>query len=373
MLILVAICCFSVLSCERLNLVYRDTNYAELSLTFDWQRCNEFVPMVSTVLFYKDKSENPIITYVMGNYATVKLETGIYSVISFNGRINEFSRLKINNLNSYLDINGMANYAGGNSSLGLPLLMSPDSLVVASMERLEITEDMIAEGFLTSESKDCSEDPSIVYGLLIQPRPTNMSCHLYLKVDRLHLVQADGTSIKLSGITQGVRLHNRINMLDKGAVLFSTRKVIDNANVNGYIFGQSFVFGLPEESLSPETTDDPSIVCYKISDLKASQNKMNISESELSFPQGSLMLDVELTLRDAQKTVIRRQLDVSQYTTIKRSLFGEIIIEINLTTNQDNTIILPDVTPEDEQGVTPNIGDWGDEIVIDVPFISTIK
>ncbi|MFV0546395.1 MAG: hypothetical protein ACK5ND_09450, partial [Bacteroides sp.] len=65
--IIVTIWCFSVVSCERLHLAYRDTNYAELSLTFDWQKCNGFVPTVSTVLFYKDQSTTPIIEYVMGD------------------------------------------------------------------------------------------------------------------------------------------------------------------------------------------------------------------------------------------------------------------------------------------------------------------
>lgn len=372
-LIIVTIWSFFVVSCERLQLVYKDTNYAELGLTFDWQKCNGFIPKVSTVLFYEDQSESPIVTYVMGDHSTIKLKPGIYSVIAFNGRINEFSRLNINNLNSYFDINGTAISASNYSSLGFPLLMNPDSLVVASMEHLEVTEEMIAESFLASESKDCSEEPSVVYELLIQPLPTNVSCNLYVKVDRLHLVRSDGISIKLSGITKGVRLHNRINVPDKGAIEFNARKIIDNTNVNGYIFGKSFVFGIPEKSFYSDTTDEPTIVCQKISISKSMPNKIYVPESELSLPLGSLMLDVELTLRDVQRTVVKRQFDVSLYTTVKKELFGEIIIEINLTTDPDNKIVIPEIVPEDEPGLTPNIGDWGDEDIIDIPLASTSK
>lgn len=371
--IIVTIWCFSVVSCERLHLAYRDTNYAELSLTFDWQKCNGFVPTVSTVLFYKDQSTTPIIEYVMGDHSSVKLEPGTYSVIAFNGRINEFSRLTIKDLNSYLEINGVANQTGNNSYLGLPLLMNPDSLVVASMAHLEITEKMIEEAFLASDSKDCSEDPPAIYELIIQPRPTNVSCHLYMEVDRLYLVRPDGMSIQLSGIAKGVVLNSRINPVDKGATAFDSKRVLNNTNVNGYIFGKSFVFGLPGEAFYSETTDDPSIIYQKISDTKSLQNRIYIPESELSLPPGSLMLDVELTLRDVERTVVKRQFDVSSYTTIKRDLFGEIIIEINLTTNPDNKIIIPEVTPEDEQGLTPDVGDWGDEDIIDIPLVSTRK
>lgn len=372
-LILVTIWSFFVVSCERLQLAYKDTNYAELSLTFDWQRCNGFIPKVSTVLFYEDQSESPIVTYVMGDYTTVKLKPGTYSVIAFNGRINEFSRLKINNLNSYFDINGTANSTSNYSSLGFPLLMNPDSLVVASMEHLEITEEMITESFLASESKDCSEDPPVIYELLIRPLPTNVSCNLYVNIDRLYLVRSDGVSIELSGITQGVRLHNRINVPDKGAINFNTRKILDNTNINGYIFCKSVVFGLPGKSFYSETADEPTIICQKISGSKSLQNKTYVPELELSLPSGSLMLDVELTLRDVEKTVVKRQFDVSSYTTVKKELFGEIIIEINLTTNPDNKIVIPEIIPEDEPGLTPNVGDWGDEDIIDIPLVSTTK
>ena len=102
-------------------------------------------------------------------------------------------------------------------------------------------------------------------------------------------------------------------------------------------------------------------------------NKIYVPESELSLPLGSLMLDVELTLRDVQKTVVKRQFDVSLYTTVKKELFGEIIIEINLTTDPDNKIVIPEIVPEDEPGLTPNIGDWGDEDIIDIPLVSTSK
>lgn len=350
--------------CERLHLEYTDVNYAELEMVFDWQKCNQFNPPVSTIVFYKEGDNQPITEYMMGSRKKIKLGEGKYAVLAFNGRPYEFSRLTLEGLNAYSTAKVKMNHASGFGPTGLPLLTNTDSLACASKDQLEITKEMIDQSRLANGSCSGTSSPA-TFELWIQPRPVSITCYIYIEVDRLYLVRANGVSVILSGIAKSSNLYNRENTQETGAIFTDSKININETKVNGYIVSRCFILGFPGESIDPENKDAPSIV---LKEKVQSKSTVRETRNEGRIPN-SIVMDVELILKDAEKTVVRRRYDVSTSIIKKVGLLGEITFEINLTEDPENKIIVPNVTPDNEQGLSPGVDDWGDEQIIDIPLI----
>lgn len=349
--------------CERLHLEYSDINYVEINVHIDWQKCNQFVAPVSTVLLYKEGEKEPTAEYIMGSQKTIQLGEGVYSIIAFNGRPFEFNRLTFENINTYATAKVTVNRVLGIGPTGLPMVANADSLVCASKEKLEITKEMIGEIGLSGGK--CPETvPTNLYELWIEPRPTSITCFIYVEVDRLNLVRTNGVSIILSGIAKSTNLYNRQNTLETASILTDPKININDSKVSGFIVSKCFILGFPDEAIYPEDKNSPSIV-LKNKPAPSSIEKETRSEGK---DPNSVIVDVELTLKDAEKTVVRRKYDVSKNITKKISLLGEVIFEINLTEDPANKIVVPNVTPENEQGLSPGVNDWGDEHIIDIPL-----
>jgi len=344
-------------------LEYSNVNYAELEIKIDWQKCNQFNPPASTILFYKEGEKEPLVEYIMGSQKVIKLGEGNYSVLAFNGRKNEFSHLTLDNINNYSTAKVNVNNTTGLGPTGLSMVANADSLVCASTEKLEITKEMIDKA--NSNNGKCTESSQPArYELGIQPLPVSITCNIYFEVDRLYLVRPNGVSVILSGIAKSANLHDRQNTLDAGSVLNEFKININESKVNGYIASRCFILGFPGESIYPYDKNSPSII-FKQKPLPSSFEKETQGIGKVA---NSVRVDVELVLKDAEKTIVKRTYNVSSNITKKINLFGEVIYEINLTENPDNKIIVPNVTPENEQGLSPGVNDWGDENIVDIPL-----
>lgn len=349
--------------CERLHLEYSDVNYVELEIKIDWRKCNQFIAPVSTVLFYKEGEKEPLVEYVMGSEKTIRLGEGSYSILAFNGRPYEFNHLTLDGLSSYLTAKAKVNSTIGLGPTGLPMIANADSLVCASKEKLIITKEMIDN--VNAVDGKCPESitPNRLE-LWVQPLPVSILCNIYVEVDRLNLVRQNGMSIIISGIAKSCNLYNRQNNSETGSIITDSKINIDDTKVNGHISSKCFILGFPSEMIYPDDKDAPSIV---LKDKPQSILQLTETRSEKSS-SNSIIMDVELILKDAEKTVVRKRYDVSTKVTKKINLFGEVLFEINLTENPEDKIIVPNVTPENEQGLSPGVNDWGNEHIIDIPL-----
>ncbi len=345
--ILLTLIAFS--ACRR-EITYDYHPYCDVAVDVDWSSFSE-TPTGMTAMFYPHDGGEPIVyTTHSIHKATFALRTGTYNMILFNQSPSEFGSIGFRGMDRY---ETAAVYALENQSKSWyskadveKVAFEPEPFAVATIENLEVTEDMLDRqragldtGLNSSDTPESKVATKADY--MIEPKTLTVWGRITIHVDGIYNLRSVRGSI--SGMSEGVTMHNsRTSDSEVTHLLESWQSLADEDDPSrGIIQTEYSTFCMPGMTLS-----------------RASEVWDN------AFLNLSILLVDRVTVKD-YTFFVGDLIRLSDGT-------DRIVLRIDLQRTAEDgeaPVVLPDVKPSggSSSGFDATVDSWGDEVGVDVP------
>lgn len=322
-------------SCDTRRYVYQES-WVTVEFSIDWtelalaSKSDDTTPNGATVMFYPTSGVLEDVLIKLTNYTEdkVTLPRGTYNVIVFNETVNGHDYIQFTGAESYDTFEAYwettrvkAEYSRSDSD---EMIMDTDDfLLIDRMEGFEITYDDID----SAESIHLSFFPALV----------NKQMNVLVHIQGLVNVSKYSSSLLyVEGMSLGYKMWSGEPTQDKMTHLMTinNRTYYDGSETDGTMSASFYTFG---DAANEVKADDD-----------------NIARLSFALRDGTTHPDVERNISEKLNT----STDLVQ-----------IDIEIGLGESDDDPYItLPDVEDKETSGLDAEVGDWGDDIVIDLPL-----
>lgn len=335
-------------SCERRPLEEDCNPKALIPIRVDWTK-SEITPQNVTLLIYNDETGQLVLEHRFehnNNFiqSYIELPIGKYKVVTFNELRDEVDNV---NIRRYDNINTLEAYSIEDVNTKTRInndfyTTQPSIFASALIKNFEITSDMVIRSTTIKEDGPLNINKLVlVTDQLMNIIPLRNICkiHLTLHVKGLHNALMPAL-INLRNLATGYLIGHELNTLNIATTQFTmNNRVYDNGS-----------------------TQDGTISAV-ITSFGVIGNRTSISDQPSTSP---LLLNSLFMLVDKDKTIVNRELDITNMVTFSTEPNGTINIYVNAFMTDPLPTVIPDGSTG-EQGFTPTVTDWDD---IDVPLVS---
>ena len=332
-------------SCNRRELTY-DYVSCKVEVNVDWSTLEDKQsqpPSGMTVMFYPQKGGRIIKSQTNNVEQTVvSLQAGVYDVLVFNQITTDFGTVGFKGMDKFASAEVYAKptdskwyQTKGDDEV---VVRIPEYIAAATVESFEMTEELVEE----SMSRKNSGETSPLLKINLEPKLVVQDIKLQVKIIAINNLL--DTRATLKGISTGYHFASKTSSSNRGVHLLEDWKksLYGGESKDGEIYTSLSSFGLPNVS----------------SDTRVESN-------------WSGSLEFELLLAD-NETISKWNVPLSKHIEMNPDSDHniDILIQVGLSTDTDDKPIeLPDVKPEGGGGgFDPDLGDWGDEDIIDLPL-----
>ena len=344
-ILLIAVLLFS---CERRELTYDYMNCG-VTVNVDWSTLEQKqgeAPSGMTVIFYPNQGGDAIVKQTNNiSQTSVSLRAGKYNILIFNQIESDFGSLGFKGMDRFETAEVFARTTNSNwyksKAPNEVVVRHPEYLGVATQLDFEMTDELV-DAAMKLRSKG-SKSTSLV---AVDFKPEVVVSNIKTKVKVIGIHNLRNTRATIKGMSTGYDFSacescsNMVtHVLDEWSVT-----TYDGGNTEGEIDAIFTSFGPPERHIGTRSENDW---------------------------MGSIYF--ELLLVD-NKTVEKRELFFNEHliTNTNNEHNIDMLIKLGLSTEADDKpITLPDVDPEVPEGdgdLDVDLGDWGDEDIIDIPL-----
>jgi hypothetical protein len=263
-LVLIAVAQLFTACCRR-PLDYGEYNTALIPVNIDWSRSGVSTLTLhrATVMLFPEQGGMPLEYMLEGNVITrtIEVPVGVYSVVVFNETINdEWQGISFINTDDYENFSAVGRAVASRGfytrSTDLPLTENPEPLAAWSLDRFEVTEELLARSRMSSRAALESEIDDLTHVV-----PTPRIERMKITADVRHLassMQATGT---IGGLASGVKMASGEKIGGQQtathAFVLNNRKYDNDPDGRHGTTERTFnIFGHPQElSLKPMAID----------------------------------------------------------------------------------------------------------------------
>jgi hypothetical protein len=252
-------------ACKRRPLEMGDHFTALIPVNIDWSRSGVSTSDMhrATVMLFPEEGGMPLEYLLEGNLIsrTIEVPVGVYSVLVFNETLNDTDWQGI----SFINTDDFHNFSAVGRAVtsrgpytratGLPLTENPESLAAWSLDRFEVTEDILARSRMTSRAALEREVDALTH---VVPTPRIEQMRITANVRHLSSsMQATGT---ISGLASGVKMASGEKIAEQTAAhafVLNNRKYDNDPDGRHGTTERTFnIFGHPQElTLKPMDID----------------------------------------------------------------------------------------------------------------------
>lgn len=333
----------SVISGCRRELSYNYIDYAQIAISFDWAGSGVY-PDDATVIFYPKNATGYFSYAVNRDRDVVKLRAGVYSVIAFNQKFDDFDGIVFRDVDRYETIRAELKTQTTDNPTSIHTM--PDGLAIASIDRFEVTPDMVEQMRLQAKSGK-SNNQIAMATIALNPKSMVHKFKTAVRIGKINSVRS--VRAQVEGLPRSLFLRD-------GAI---------NADQAVNMFDMNDIQYLPTSSLDGMAVG--SITCFNL-DKNHDEQTYTYSEEERNSEH--IILTIDVVLRDKAQTSIRLVRDITN--KIDEYMQGEVpndmVVIGDGSDPGDNPIVPPDIEIDDPPsgGFDPGVDGWGDEDDVEV-------
>lgn len=306
-------------------------NYSEIAVRIDWSLSGVH-PEDATVLFYRQGDDRPAVHFMTSEEEVVRLAEGVYSVIVFNRKFDDFDAIAFRNTGSYETIQAYAKPKGDGGSAEEITGLCPDLLAVDSRERFEVTPEMIDQ---TRDNRAHGKQGSAYAAATLRfvPQPVVKPLSLSVYIRKLCNIRPGTARGTVSGFAESVFLNSRRTTPIRVTHGFDFEESHYLDNTDGVMEGSLTVFGLCSEASKADA--EP------------------------------LYLTFTALLRDKTASVYSSTIEIGELIAQPPEENTGMRIEIGTDDGTNPPLEIPGIEIEEDSAFDPGVNEWGDGEVID--------